>query len=43
MQRYSKVSLGPFITVKYNRYLETFMQGYINGSVGLLMTVLYTV
>jgi hypothetical protein len=29
MQGYSKGSKGPFITVDYDSYVETSMQGYI--------------
>jgi hypothetical protein len=34
MQGYSKCSVGPFITVHYNGYVDASMQGYSNGSLG---------
>jgi hypothetical protein len=40
MQGYIKGSVGPFITVHYNEYVES-MQGYSKGSVGPFMTVNY--
>jgi hypothetical protein len=41
MQAYSKGSVGPFMTVHYNGYLEVSIQGYSKGSVGSFMTVHY--
>jgi hypothetical protein len=41
MQGYSKVSLGPSITVHYNGYVEAYMRGYSKGSLGPSITVHY--
>jgi hypothetical protein len=41
MQGYSKVSLAPSITVRYNSYVDTSMQVYSKGSVGSSITVRY--
>jgi hypothetical protein len=41
MQGYSKGSVGPFITVHFNGYVEASMQGYNKGSVGPFMMVHY--
>jgi hypothetical protein len=39
MQGYSKGSVGPFMTVHYNAYVEVSKQGYNNGSLGPFITV----
>jgi hypothetical protein len=39
MQGYSKGSLGPFITVQYNGYIEASKQGYSKGNLGPSITV----
>jgi hypothetical protein len=41
MQGYSKWSLGPFMQVYYNRYLEASTQGYSKASLGSFMLVHY--
>jgi hypothetical protein len=41
MQGYSKGSLGPFMLVHYNGYVETYMQTYSKGSLGPFMLVYY--
>jgi hypothetical protein len=41
MQGYSKGNVGPFITVRYNGYIEAAMQGYSKGSMGPSITVHY--
>jgi hypothetical protein len=38
MQGYTKVSVGPSITVHYNGKVEASIQGYIKGSVGPFIT-----
>jgi hypothetical protein len=41
MQGYSKVSVGPFVKVHYNGYVEAYKQGYSKGSLGPFITVSY--
>jgi hypothetical protein len=41
MQGYSKGSVGTFMTVHYNGYVEASVQGYSNGSVGTSIAVHY--
>jgi hypothetical protein len=41
MQGYNKGSVEPFITVRYNGYVEASMQGYIKGSLGPSITIHY--
>jgi hypothetical protein len=40
MQGYSKGSVGPFMTVHYNGYVEAFIKGYNKGSVVPFMTAI---
>jgi hypothetical protein len=42
MQGYGKGSLGHFILVYYNGYVEASMQGYIKGSLGPFFLVYYS-
>jgi hypothetical protein len=41
MQGYSKGSLGPFMLVYYNRYIESSKKGYSKGSLGPFMLLHY--
>jgi hypothetical protein len=41
MQGYTKGSVGPFITVRYNGHVGAFIQGYSKVSVGTLIALYF--
>jgi hypothetical protein len=41
MEVYSKGSVGPFMTIHYNGYVDASMEGYSKGNLGTFISVHY--